>query len=52
MALFHLEKDQGEVYNLVADPAYSAVLDALRARILVLGRAAKGDDAPPLTIPL
>ena len=50
--LFHLKEDQGEMHNLAADPAYSAVLDELRARILVLGREAKGDDAPPLTIPL
>jgi arylsulfatase A-like enzyme len=50
--LYHLREDQWEEQNLVTDPAYSTVLDQLRARILILGREAKGDDAPPLTIPL
>jgi len=49
--LFHLREDPAETTNLAADAGSAAMLDDLRAGLLRLAREAKGDDAPPLTIP-
>jgi arylsulfatase A-like enzyme len=50
--LYCLRDDPWEEHNLAADLSYGYKLDELRARLLVLGRESKGDDAPPLTLPL
>ncbi len=48
--LFDLVNDPGEVHNLAGDKTANTKLNELRERILVLGREAKGDDSPPLTL--
>ncbi len=49
--LFCLTEDPGETTNLAEDMAHVGRLDALRKRLAELVREAKGDDAPPMTIP-
>jgi arylsulfatase A-like enzyme len=49
--LFNLREDPGENLNLASDGQFRDTMETLRARLLQLGRQAKGDDAPPLTIP-
>jgi arylsulfatase A-like enzyme len=49
--LFSLEDDPHETTNLVNDDAHADRLEILRARTTELAREAKGDDAPPGTIP-
>lgn len=49
--LYNLREDPGETTNRAADASTATTLDRLRARLGELARAAKGDDAPPLTIP-
>lgn len=49
--LFNLKDDPGEVKNLATDNRYADQLERMRARLLELGREAKGGDGLPLTIP-
>jgi arylsulfatase A-like enzyme len=50
--LFHLKEDPHEKHNLAPDPDFSAQLSRMKARLLELAREARGDDTPPLTLPL
>lgn len=49
--LFNLANDPGETTNLAKDSSCDSVVNSLRERVLQLARQAKGDDAPPKTIP-
>lgn len=49
--LFCLRDDSGETTNLAGHNTHAGQLDALRGRLTELAREAKGDDAPPKTIP-
>jgi arylsulfatase A-like enzyme len=49
--LFSLKNDPGETKNLATNPQYESELHELRAELHELAVEAKGDDAPPLTIP-
>ncbi len=49
--LFRLADDPGETTNLADNTSVRSVLDRLRERLDVLAREAKGDDAPPDTVP-
>lgn len=50
--LYDLKNDPFEEHNLAGESAGRAHLDMLRARLLEHARAAKGDDSPPLTLPV
>ena len=50
--LYHLAEDPLEERNLAGDPAHASVMDDLRARLLAEARRLRGDDRPPMTLPL
>jgi len=50
--LFDLREDPMEVRNLATQAAYRARLDTMKKRLQTLAREAKGDDSPPLTLPV
>ena len=50
--LFNLKDDPMETQNLAPDSACGTRLDTMRQRLLTLARKARGDDSPPLTLPV
>lgn len=49
--LYCLAEDPHETTNLIDAPEHGRTLNAMRERIMELGRAARVDDRPPMTIP-